>query len=157
MNRAMLIVLGVLAFALGGCGGVSAVRVEGKAIEGSVSFIAAVPANDPRLIGPGIEGVKVEIVSKVGNTQNSVVGSATSGKDGAFNVRLGDPNAVKASAEFRAAATGYLPSTNTLLIPPPDMRVLVILKRSGAGSGGGRPGLSEGPETGVAVVANRSE
>ncbi len=155
MNKFASFAVCVLATLMVGCGGVSAIRVEGKAIEGNVSFIAAVPANDPRLKGPGVEGAKIELVSKVGQTQGSVVGSGTSIKEGNFSVRLTDPNAVKAPADVRATCAGYLPATNSLLIPSSDMRLLVILKR--AGGGPAKSGLSPSPETVGALATNRSQ
>jgi hypothetical protein len=158
MNRYTRPFLALLALAaLSGCANVSAVRVNGKVIAGAVSFIGAVPDNDPRLSGPGLQGVEVQIVSKNTTSAEQVVGTAKSDANGNFKAILSDQSAIKVPSEFKASGPGYLTAQNTLYIPASDKRLLVVLKKGPGSLAPSRPGLSQAPATDGRPQANLTE
>jgi hypothetical protein len=134
MNAIKVGVVLVVLAAVGGCANVAAVRVPGKVVAGDVSLVGVVEESDSRLDDSGTEtglaGVTVEILGTSGDARGVSVGKAVSDKNGNFTIRLMDPNAIKSPAEFRASSPGYLPATSSMLIPPPQRRVLVVLKRA---------------------------
>lgn len=116
------------------CANVAAVRVPGKVVAGDVSFIGVVNEGDSRLDAASkdtaVAGAVVEITGTAGNVKGVNVGKATSDANGNFTIRLTDQDAVKGPASFRATAPEYLAAEATMLIPPSQRRVLVVLKRA---------------------------
>lgn len=134
MNTLRIGIVLLAVAAVGGCANVAAVRVPGKVVAGDVSLVGVVEESDSRLDDTGAEtglaGVTVEIFGTSGDARGVSVGKAVSDKNGNFKIRLTDPDAIKSPAEFRASSPGYLPATSSMLIPPPQRRVLVVLKRA---------------------------
>lgn len=113
-----------------GCRNVAAVTVRGKVVSGEVGLVAAVPSTDPRLNVQGLEGASVEIVGTAAPLAGLVVAEGTTDRTGTFAVKLREPNAVRNPADFRVRAAGHGEVIGTMLIPPSDRRVLVLLKPS---------------------------
>lgn len=115
------------AAALVGCAGKAI--ITGKVIQGDVSFMGVVDANDERLAKPGLAGAEVAVVSDPDRpAASSNLGQATSDATGAFSIKVSDQSAYMRPAGFSARKEGYISTTGVMALPPADRRLLVILQ-----------------------------
>jgi hypothetical protein len=112
-----------------------AIIVNGKVVRGDVSFIGSVDTNDPRLKQPGLDAVEVS-ARGTGSRSDRILSDTHSDSSGDFRLRIEDQEAISHTAEFRCHLPGYADARQEMDIPPPDRRLLVVLKPL---SGGGAP------------------
>lgn len=126
---------GVLALSaaalLGAC---SPYALRGKVIEGDVSFVAIVDASDPRLSGPGVPNVALDLTSNPERLNRKMLASGVSGPTGEIDLRVEEIGAGVMTYDVALAARrdGYAMTEGIFRLPPDSKRALVMLKR-GAG------------------------
>lgn len=120
---------------LGGCTSVNPM-VTGKVIEGRVSLIGGVPANDPRLEGPGLEGVKIAVRLDAMRRGGATVVDGASGPEGQIKIKTRDLKVFSEEVSVSATKDGYSPARQALVIPSGQRRLLIVLQPlGGAGAG----------------------
>ncbi|RMH29778.1 MAG: carboxypeptidase regulatory-like domain-containing protein [Planctomycetota bacterium] len=120
----------LVALALVGFGGCSGYTLRGKVIEGDISYAAVVSADDERLTGPGVAGVTVSMETDPGRLRREPVGSATSGPDGSFSIRVRRPGAgiLIYDVGIEARRDGYQGVRHQFRLPPGSKRLLITLQ-----------------------------
>ncbi|MEC9372847.1 MAG: hypothetical protein VYC34_03350 [Planctomycetota bacterium] len=115
-------------FGATGCGGY---QLKGKVIEGDVSYIAIVPASDPRFDGPGIGSAELRLENNPDKLNRETIGSAVSLPDGSFSVPVDAPGAgvLLYDVGLFVRCGGYIGAEQFFRLPPSDKRLLVILQR----------------------------
>jgi hypothetical protein len=129
MNRSSLVlVLVSLAAMLTGCGPANN-SLRGKVIEGPVSFMMPVDANDPRLAGPGIADVAVEARAGTGRGSGTKYCSAKTNDLGEFRLAFGDQQAVlMRTIEFVGEKPGYQMAKVEMNLFSSSRRLLIVLQ-----------------------------
>lgn len=131
MTRLRLVLpLGLIPLALAclpGCAGHAA--IEGRVVEGKVSYVGLVDPNDSRLKGEGgVPGATIAARTVVENQGGRSLDQATSDAKGNFHLNVKDQSAFSRATEFNATKEGYITANGAVPFPPSDRRVLVILK-----------------------------
>jgi hypothetical protein len=132
----------LLSLALGGCG--SAVRTQGKVIQGEISFIGGVSESDERLKGPGIAGASIA-ARGTGAQSSATLATATSGSAGEFSLSIQDQRVLMNPVEYWTRKDGYVDARATLPPLASDQRLLVILKPSSSEPPPPRPEPARSP------------
>lgn len=127
MNHAKLALLSMILLILGGCSWQT--PIEGKVIEGNLSFVFVVDQNDERLKSVGLEGVDVQAQADVGKVSGSVLATAKSSRNGSFSLSFADQAPLLKPIQFGATHAGYNPARESMNIPPSDKRLLIVLKK----------------------------
>lgn len=112
---------------LGGCTSVDR-TVSGKVIEGKVSMIGRVPSNDPRLEGPGLEGVKIVARLDAMRRGGATVVDGLSGPDGQIKLKTRDLKVFSEEVSVAATRDGYTPARQVMVIPSGARRLLIVLQ-----------------------------
>lgn len=102
--------------------------VDGKVIEGKVSYVGLVDPNDERLAGPGLQGATISARTVVSGQPGVNLGQATSDAKGTFHLTVHEQTAFSRPTEFVARKDGYNAAMGAVPFPPSDKRVLVILQ-----------------------------
>ena len=116
----------VCSWLMASCAGYS---LRGKVIEGDVSFASIVGADDGRLTGPGVPGVKVSLETDPGRIQREFVGEAVTDADGDFAIRVRRPGAgfLIYDVGLDAHRDGYEGVRQIFRLPGSSKRVLIVL------------------------------
>lgn len=125
----LLIACGLTAVLLTGCGGGTILR--GKVVSGPQSMVMVVPGDDPRLAGPGIDGVTVALTLDPRSLGRKPLGDGVSYGDGTFAIPINEFGAglleyeigVLARIEGREHAEGFFK------LPPGGQRVLIVMAK----------------------------
>lgn len=124
--------LALLAFgaALTGCSS-GGYQLQGKVIEGDISFIAVVNSDDPRLEEQGVSGVSVTLVSDPNKLNRETLGEAISQVDGSFSIGVGLVGAgfFQYDAGVNASRDGYERASSQFNLPPSGKRVLIMMRK----------------------------
>lgn len=126
--------LGVAALATG-CSNTPV--LQGRVISGNISFIAVVDGNDSRLSGEGAGIDGAEITAR-GGSARTLIGDATSRRDGSFSLKLREGVSYTRPIEVVAEADGFRQASGEMIIPPAGRKLLIILPptgRAGAATG----------------------
>ncbi len=129
MNHTRLALLSVALLFLGGCSWQA--PMEGKVIEGNLSFVFVVDQNDERLKSDGLAGVELEALVDVGKGAGNVIAKGTSNRNGTFSMGFPDQAPLMKPIQISATLPGYSPARESMNIPPSDKRLLVVLKKQG--------------------------
>jgi hypothetical protein len=124
----------VITLALHGCGQYT---IVGKVIQGDVSDIAFVPADDPRLAIPGLAGAQLSILRDPETLRRALAGSSSSDDFGEFEMPVEGVGAgwMVENWLVRAERTGFAPSAAMVAIPANPKRLhLLVTMRRGAGT-----------------------
>jgi hypothetical protein len=132
LAAALLATFGLLS--LTGC---SSSKVQGKVIQGDVSFIAVVESDDARLDGPGLSGATIRVRSDPGKLRGETLAQGVSAPDGQFTLSIGEMAALAGPVGLSVKKPGYQSATGALSVPGRDRRLLVIMK----------PGVDSGSDT----------
>lgn len=126
IGRIAILLVALLA-PLGAC---APYKLQGKAIEGDVSFITIVAADDPRLEGPGIPGVQVRLESDPQKLNREVAGDALTDAEGNFSIPFDKVGAgmLLYDVGIQARRKGFSPADSEFSLPPSGKRVLIILE-----------------------------
>jgi hypothetical protein len=116
----------LLLAALAGC---APYTLQGKVIEGDITFIAIVDADDPRLEGPGLANAEVRLQTDPQRINREVVGTTISSGDGTFSIPFSEIGAgvLLYDVGLQVRRGGYQRAEQMFRLPPSDRRVLVIL------------------------------
>jgi len=128
---ALVVVWLAVAAAATGC---APYTLRGKVVEGEVSFIAVVDADDPRLDGPGLSGAMLTLQTDPQRLNRKTVGSAVSDADGGFSIPVNEVGAgvLIYDMGLEARKKGYSPAEQFFRLPPAGKRVLVLLAPGGS-------------------------
>jgi hypothetical protein len=107
------------------CAACAPVRIQGTVVEGDVTFIALVNADDPRLKGKGIADAKVAAVPQ-GAPGAAVRG--VSDEKGRFSLPLKGTSDLIRPWSFEAAAPGYVTAREVSPTPTAGQRLLIHLQ-----------------------------
>lgn len=128
-RHAALARLGMVGVALGllVLGGCTTRSIEGRVISGRASLATVADPADDRMDtdsdeATGVEGAEIVAVSLGG----SVLGSATSNRDGIFKIKL--PVRFGNRATIQAEAEGFVRCSSELYPPGDGRRILVVLQ-----------------------------
>jgi hypothetical protein len=114
-------------FSGAGCGGYV---LQGRAVAGTASGVAFVPADDPRLLERGIADVRISVERDPGSLGSEVVATGTSDGEGRFSIPITDFGAgwMVEQWRIRAARSGCQTSQGDLsLSGTKGLRLLVIM------------------------------
>lgn len=125
----IVIALVITVFQLGGCAFQSSIK--GKVIAGNLSFVCVVDQKDERLLSPGVPDVAVESRGDVGRASGSLLAESKSDANGDFVMTFREQAPLLKNVQFSGAAEGFLPASESMMIPASDRRVLIILKKKG--------------------------
>lgn len=114
------------AMTLTGC---TVYSLQGKVIEGDISYIAVVDASDERLDGPGLAGAAISLETDPGKLRREHVGDAVSGAGGAFSIRVNRTGAgvLIYDVGIKAQRPGYEGVRQIFRLPPSGKRLLIFL------------------------------
>jgi len=115
--------------ALASLAGCSPYQMRGKVIEGDISFVAIVDADDPRLDGPGISGAELRLSTDPEKLNRERIGTTISSGDGSFTIPVDELGAgvLLYDVGLQVRKSGYQPANQMFRLPPSERRVLVIL------------------------------
>ena len=116
----------LLALMLTGCAGYG---LRGRVVEGPVSAVHIVPADDPRLAEPPITGASVHLTVDADRLSAKPAGAGHSDADGDFHVPVDAFGAgfLEHDVEVLVRAQGHAPAQRVIRLPGRDRRVLVTL------------------------------
>ena len=128
-SRIGLAAAACVATAAGLCG-CSPYIVQGKVIEGDVSYIAVVDASDARLQGRGLSGASVEIWTDPEKLNRRRVATNVSDSDGSFSLPFGETGAGVLDYEVSVLARreGYSGAEIITPLPSSSKRLLIMMK-----------------------------
>lgn len=105
-------------------------KVRGKVIEGKVSLIGAVEGNDPRLAGPGVEGVLITGKMDVRRGGGQAF-SGMSGKDGLIDIKSSHLKVFSEEITVLATKDGYIPARQVMVVPTQGRKILIVVQPTG--------------------------
>ena len=129
IRRTLLMLCGLSVSLLTGCGGGAVMR--GKVVSGPQSMVMVVTEDDPRLAGPGLDGVTIQLTLDPRSLGRKPLGNGATYNDGTFAIPINEFGAglleyevgVLARLEGRQYAEGYFK------LPPSSQRVLIIMAK----------------------------
>lgn len=126
-----------------GCG--PSYQLQGKVIEGDISFITVVSQDDPRLDGPGIAGVSIKLVSDPNKLNKETLGEVISSGDGSFTIGIDLVGAgfFRYDAGISAERKGYEYTMSQFKLPSGDRRVLIMLRSGSTNAPTGGDAMSD--------------
>lgn len=109
--------------------GCSSYTLQGKVVEGTMSRVLVVGADDPRFARPGIAGVKIDVVNDPDRLSREYVGGDLSMEDGTFiiPVDLFGAGTLEYDTLINAYLGGFDPARTTVALPPSNRRLLIVL------------------------------
>jgi len=115
-----------LALLLGGCGPYA---LQGRIVRGDVSYVTVVDKDDPRLAGPGVEGVQVDLVVDPGDLSKTRMAPEFSGAEGDIRLPVRKPGAriLKYEVGVTARREGFRSAYGVFDLPMGSRRLLVVL------------------------------
>lgn len=134
--------LAVSALALAGCSGY---QLQGKVIEGTVSSVSVVDAEDPRLDQIGIEDARVQVTLDPLKPARQRLPLVRSRGDGSFAVPVDEVGAgmLQYDVEVRGEAAGFRGAVEQFPLPGRSKRVLIQLAPGQGGRRGPAPGQDD--------------
>lgn len=126
MRRAMTMLMLPLAFLLASCG---PYQMKGRVVEGDISFIAIVDADDVRFQNQPVEGVLLRARVDPGRVSGKTVAQETSDADGNFSLPVDEFGAgvVDMDVEVLARRSGYKSAESVFNLPRDGKRVLIMM------------------------------
>ena len=124
--RSGAIVMGALCLMLGAC---QSYTLRGRVVQGDVSYVVLVDRDDPRLTGPGMAGVRLDVTIDPGRLNRSSLPSEMSGASGELSILVRKPGAgfLKYEASLLARYPGFQTAEGVFDLPKKSRRVLVVL------------------------------
>ncbi len=119
----------LLAAALTGCG---PYELRGRVIEGPVSSVSIVRADDPRLTASGgLTNSTIALTLDPTSLGSKPIGSTLTDTEGNFSLAITEAGAgvLEYQIGVLARRAGYTPAENFMPLPPAGKRVLVTLTR----------------------------
>ncbi len=119
--------------------------LRGKVIEGDISYVAVVDANDPRLAGAGIGNASLELISNPERLNHKMLAGGITDPAGSFDLHVDEAGAgiLTYDTSLTVRHDGHTTASNIFKLPPDSKRVLVSLKRGPAGKGAPSDSLME--------------
>jgi hypothetical protein len=123
-------ILSVLA-CLSGC---NAYVLKGRVIQGDISIVAVVPADDPRVMGDddsaGVANAAIRLETDPARINREIVGETVANADGYFEIpfRKMGGSIMMYDVGITGRGKGFTPATLAFKLPPSNKRVLIILK-----------------------------
>lgn len=104
-------------------------KMQGRVVEGDVSYIAVVDKDDPRLKGIGLEGVLLRAQIEPGTLSAKTVAQETSDMKGEFALPVDEWGAglIDMEGAVLARRRGFKSAEGTFKLPSSSRRVLVVL------------------------------
>lgn len=133
-NRASLLVAVFLGLFGWGCA--ASPVIQGKVIEGNLSFIAVVDQSDERLQKEGLGEVSIEARTGSARGGNATLAGTDSKPDGAFTLKFKEQSVLTRPVEFVAEKAGYQPAKVEMIKPAPGRQLLIILTPVGKARSG---------------------
>jgi len=117
------------AVVLGGC---SSPSIKGRVVAGEGSYIIVVTSSDPRLSGPGVEGVagaSVAVVMDPSRLNRKVIASGVSGPNGEFELPIDEFGAgfLEIDVAVTARKKDHSPAESYFRLPGSSRRLLIVL------------------------------
>lgn len=130
MMRAVACIIGAGAAAL--LSGCSSPSLKGRVVAGEGSYIIVVPSGDPRLSGPGAEGVagaSVAVVMDPGRLNRKVIASGVSGPNGDIELPIDEFGAgfLEIDVAVTARKKDHDPAEGYFRLPGSSRRLLIVL------------------------------
>ena len=109
--------------------GCESYSMRGHVIRGDVSYVEIVEADDTRLEGRGLGGVRVGAHLDPGRLNRKFLGSTVTGADGSFELPVDEIGAGFLEYDISVVAykKGYMGAEQFFRMPPASKRLLVIL------------------------------
>jgi hypothetical protein len=130
IRRAMLMMMcGLCASLMTGCGGGAVLR--GKVVSGPQSMVMVVTEDDPRLAGPGLDGVTIKLTLDPRSLGRKPLGAGSTYGDGTFAIPINEFGAGLLEYEVGALARaeGHQYAEGYFKLPPPSQRVLIVMAK----------------------------
>ncbi len=112
---------------LSGC---SAYKLRGKVIEGEISYVMVLPADDPRFEeGAGLAGVRVRLQNNPERLNKKMIGETVSDSTGEFSLSVSEVGVgfLTYDVGLGARRKGYQSVVHSFRLPPSGQRVLIML------------------------------
>jgi len=124
-RAAALLAVACSLLVLTGCG----YTMRGKVVEGEVTYIAIVDANDPRLEGRGVGGVNISLETDPDRLSREQVGRTVSQQDGSFSMDVDAFGAgfLQYDVGITAHRRGFETATNLFRLPSSGKRILIMM------------------------------
>ncbi|TVQ59984.1 MAG: hypothetical protein EA379_09320 [Phycisphaerales bacterium] len=132
MSRSQRFVVFAVVLAASLLGGCSTYKLQGRIVDGQVSYISVVDASDPRLVGGyGLEGATLELWTDPDRINRKRVAQGVSDGDGYFELPVDEIGAglLEYDVGLNVRRHGYAGTQQTFRLPPQRRRVLVVLRR----------------------------
>lgn len=129
ISRAFAMVLLALgaAMLLSGCG---SYEMQGRVVQGDLSYVQVVDADDPRLSGgTGLTGVSIRLMMDPMRAGRKVLGETVSGASGEFSIPVDKVGAgyLEYDVGLGARRRGFETAESFFRLPPGKKRILVML------------------------------
>ena len=126
MRRLLLLFLFLILLALPCCG---PYKVQGRVVQGDISYIAVVDKDDPRLAGEPVDGVLLRLDLKPERVDRLNVAQETSTLEGDFRLPVDEWGAglIHMDAIVLARRFGYSSAEGVFRLPGSDKRLLIVL------------------------------
>lgn len=121
----------LLLLALSAAAGCQSYTVRGRVIEGEISYVSIVSADEARLgeQGVGVPNVRVRLETDPERLRREIVGETVTDEEGYFSIPFARPGAGVLMYDIGVTAwkDGFTPATLTTRLPPSDRRMLIML------------------------------
>ncbi len=114
--------------------GCAPAAMQGRVIQGDISYVMIVSSSDERLTSSGIGLTQIDVQGSESRGREAHAGSAITGIDGAFKIDISNTDLLDEKLTVIARCDGYIPARAAVYLPSDDQRVLVVLKRVGNGA-----------------------
>lgn len=112
------------------CASCSTYQLKGKVVEGEISYIAVVEADDPRLTGPGIHATRIELWNDPTRLNRELIGEVMSDQSGSFSIPVEEIGAgfLMYDVGVKTDRPEYVPAELNFRLPPKEQRILIMLE-----------------------------
>ncbi|MBI1370635.1 MAG: hypothetical protein GC162_18510 [Planctomycetes bacterium] len=125
----MMFFISALAALSAGCS--SGYTLRGKVVTGPEALVSIVPADDPRLAGPGVESATIELTLDPRSLGRRVLSTNAAYGDGQFQIPVQEFGAGVLDYELGVLvrANGYAPTAGIFRLGSQDLRLLIVMTK----------------------------
>ncbi len=113
-----------------GAGGCSTMKVTGRVIPGTISYVGVVSDTDERLSNAGIGPAKIMIEHSEASGQSRAIATGTSGPDGQFSIKMPKDAWPTDRAVVRSIAEQYRTARGVVYLPRDGQKLLILMERT---------------------------
>ncbi|MBX3323275.1 MAG: hypothetical protein KF757_09825 [Phycisphaeraceae bacterium] len=115
---------------LAGAGGCSTMKVTGRVIPGTISYVGVVSDTDERLSNAGIGPAKIMIEHSEASGQSRAIATGTSGPDGQFSIKMSKDVWPTDRVVVRSISEQYRTARGVVYLPRDGQKLLILMERT---------------------------